>query len=166
MSYLQALNAGLINPTNQPASYSYNTLVYPVVSTSQVGYTYNVTDTVVPYPLTIYNGTYNLLYDDTNEYPAGIYIFNLFVSYDCADAGAIELNTLSVALVDDDSDYDPPYLARTVMSPSNLGSITMSIPFISNGTTKNKVVLSYASTYAGANQINITGLNYTLTKIG
>jgi hypothetical protein len=166
MSYLQALNAGLINPTNQPASYSYNTLTYPVESTTQVGYTYNVTDSDVPFDLAVYTGVYGLLYDDTNVYPAGIYIFNLFVSYDCADDGAVEFNTLSVALVDDNTDYNPPYLARTVMTSSNMGSLTMSCPFISNGTTKTKVVLSYASTYAGANDIAITGLNYTLTKIG
>jgi hypothetical protein len=166
MSYLQALNAGLINPTNQPASYSYNTLVYPVESPTQVGYTYNVTATGVPIALTVYNGTYTSLFEDNIEYPAGIYTFNLFVSYDCTDAGAVELNTLSIALVDDDSDYEPPYLVRSVMSPSNVGSITMSIPFFSNGTTKTKVILSYASTYVGTNPINITALNYTLTKIG
>jgi hypothetical protein len=167
MSYLQALNAGLLTNANgqDPLVIKYETLTYPITSPASVGY-YYIAEEVNDVALNN-SGAWTLLYTDPTEYPAGIYMLSLSVLY--TDTSSVitltgTYNGLSIGIVDDPTASLKPEEGFENGSSLNIGSINMTLPFISDGTTdKNRISITYNSNIAN---VTVKKIKYVLTRIG
>lgn len=162
MSYLQALNAGLINPTNQIATYTYNELSYPVASPTSIGYQYFEGD-ATGWDLDVTTSTWTGLFADQIEYPAGIYMLSATFAYRTSGtAEVVEDGQFFIGLADSLLDLDPNQ-GYFCGSSTNEGVLSLSVPFISDGNTKNTVIFVYNINFANS---EVTDIAYSLTRIG
>lgn len=160
MSYLQALNAGLLNPTNQVATYNYNTL--DITSPTSVGFEYSESDSNNGVGwATIANDTWNEFYESADTYPAGIYMLSVIFDYSCSDAYT-ETPGIYFGLAT--SSEDQAQVGKSCSSVYNTASINMTVSFISTGGIDSNIHLSYnVGTIAN---ITINNVAYNLTRIG
>jgi len=163
MSFLQALNSGLINTRTEPASYSYDTLTYPITSPLSIGYqAYGTYTTSVA--LSTLN-TWTLLYANTTDYPAGVYMLSAVFTFDSSSTGAIINNEyLQIGLVDTLTGVaSGPTLGNKCGTSNNQGIINMTVPFISDGDTKTNIIFAYNTAFANT---TVTNIAFTLVRVG
>jgi len=162
MSYLQALNAGLINPTNQVSTYTYNTIEYPITSNTSAGYQYFEYSSTGWY-LDGTPDTWNELYFNDIEYPAGIYTLSAIFNYQTSGvASVVDGGKFYIGISDDQLDLEPT-LANYTGSSLNEGVLNLNVIFISDGDTKNMINFVYNINFSNS---VITDIGYSLTRIG
>jgi hypothetical protein len=157
MSYLQVLNAGLINPSNQVAKYNYTTL--DITSPNSVGYQYSTSDSTGWTPTD--DDAWHEFYVSSEDYPAGVYMLSVQINYSNTDpVDYVEQIIFGL----NDSTSDTPQIGKTCSSNYNQGFLNMTVSFISDGSLDQNIHLCY--NIGDIPNITIDLVSYNLTRIG
>ena len=157
MSYLQALNAKLINPSTQVSEYSYTTL--DITSPNSVGFQYYISDSTGW--ATTNDDAWHEFYVSSVDYPAGIYMIGIQIVYSCTDAFD---NVDAIIFGLNDATSDSPQFGKVVSSLWNEDSLSFTTSYISDGSLDANVHLCY--NVGDVDNITIESVIYNITRIG
>ena len=165
MSYLQALNAGLLTNAsgNAPSTFNYTTIsTYPIPSLSQVGGIVNKLDSSV-YILTG-NSTWNQLSENSLvPIQAGVYMLSAAITFTSSNIWTID-NYILFGLCDITPSMTPAN-GNICGSTINNGICNMCVPYISNGVGESNQFIRFVYNTNMTN-MTVTSIAYTLTRIG